>query len=68
MKISQLSTTFVLSLAVHSVFGFALYRAGGAEKPYNKLRTPDDYDDPVVINGTEFIPPNPNKGVRISFL
>ena len=61
MKISLLST-LVLALTAPSVFGVTLYIDGGASKPYNKVFTPQDYDNPV--NG--IIPANPNKGVRIS--
>ena len=46
MKISLLSTV-VLALTAPSVFGVTLYLDGGASKPYNKVLTPQDYDNPV---------------------
>ena len=48
MKISLLSTP-VLALTVPSVFGVpvVLYRNGGADKPYNQVRIPQDYNNPV---------------------
>ena len=60
MKFSVLSN-LVLALTVPSMFGVFLYRNGGADKPYNQVRTPQDYNNPV--NG--IVPPDPCKGVRI---
>ncbi|KAI0312373.1 hypothetical protein OF83DRAFT_1176706 [Amylostereum chailletii] len=53
------STTLLLAFAAQSAFAVTLYRNGGANKPYNKVRTPQDYDSPV--NG--IVPANPNKGM-----
>ena len=62
MKFSLLST-LVLALTVPSVFGVpvVLYRNGGADKPYNQVRIPQDYNNPV--NG--IVPADTKKGVRI---
>ena len=61
MKISLLSN-LVLALTVPSVFSVTLYRNSNGSKPYDKVDTPQDYDNPV--NG--IVPANPNKGVGIS--
>ena len=58
MKLSLLSI-LVLAFTVPLVFGVPLYRNGNASKPYAKVRTPQDYDDPV----DGIVPANPKKGV-----
>lgn len=51
----------VLSLLTlsNAVSAVTLYRMGGASKPYNQVRMPQDYDN--AVDG--IVPANPSKGV-----